>query len=91
MDLFYRAGLSLGSSKHWKDVLEAITGERDYDASAILEYFKPLQEVLDKTESPTESSTISTVLPYIIAAVFILVLIVGLIYIGYKKIASRKR
>lgn len=41
----------MGASKHWKDSLEQITGERDLDASAILDYFKPLYKYLkDKNE-----------------------------------------
>jgi peptidyl-dipeptidase A len=34
--------LSLGASKPWPDALEALTGDRDIDASAILDYFAPL-------------------------------------------------
>jgi peptidyl-dipeptidase A len=40
------ATLALGSSKPWPDALEALTGERTMDASAILEYFAPLQAYL---------------------------------------------
>jgi peptidyl-dipeptidase A len=36
--------LELGSSKPWPNAMEVITGQRKMDASAILEYFKPLQE-----------------------------------------------
>uniref|UniRef100_A0A1B0D1L8 Angiotensin-converting enzyme n=1 Tax=Phlebotomus papatasi TaxID=29031 RepID=A0A1B0D1L8_PHLPP len=42
----FKAGLSLGTSKHWSEALEAITGSRDMDASALLEYFQPLYEFL---------------------------------------------
>nr|XP_022901638.1 angiotensin-converting enzyme-like [Onthophagus taurus] len=35
-------GLSLGASKHWSEALKAMTGETDLDASALLDYFKPL-------------------------------------------------
>lgn len=38
--------LSLGSSKPWPDALEALTGTRKIDASAILEYFQPLYDWL---------------------------------------------
>ncbi|HEY0840344.1 MAG TPA: M2 family metallopeptidase, partial [Vulgatibacter sp.] len=38
-----RAMLALGSSKPWPEAMEAITGQREMDASAILEYFQPLQ------------------------------------------------
>jgi peptidyl-dipeptidase A len=37
------AMLSLGASRPWPDALEALTGERTMDASAILDYFAPLQ------------------------------------------------
>jgi peptidyl-dipeptidase A len=35
--------LAMGASKPWPDALEAVTGQRQMDASAILEYFAPLQ------------------------------------------------
>ena len=35
--------LSLGASKPWQDAMEALSGERKGDASAILEYFAPLR------------------------------------------------
>ncbi|XP_076040677.1 angiotensin-converting enzyme-like [Oratosquilla oratoria] len=38
--------LKLGSSKHWSVALKALTGEDKIDASAIKEYFKPLEEWL---------------------------------------------
>lgn len=38
----FAAMLSLGSSKPWADALEALTGQRTIDASAILDYFGPL-------------------------------------------------
>ena len=40
------AMLSLGASKPWPDALEALTGERQMDATALLEYFAPLQKWL---------------------------------------------
>jgi peptidyl-dipeptidase A len=40
--------LELGQSKPWPDTLEVLTGQRDMDASAILEYFAPLQKWLDE-------------------------------------------
>jgi len=39
--------LAMGQSKPWPDALEALTGGRQIDASAILEYFAPLQKWLD--------------------------------------------
>ncbi len=35
--------LAMGASRPWPDALEALTGERQMDATALLEYFKPLQ------------------------------------------------
>jgi peptidyl-dipeptidase A len=38
-----RAMLAMGASKPWPDALFAMTGERQMDATAILDYFQPLQ------------------------------------------------
>jgi len=35
--------LALGASKPWPDALETLTGQRQMDATAMLEYFQPLQ------------------------------------------------
>jgi peptidyl-dipeptidase A len=40
--------LEMGASKPWPDALEALTGERDIDAGALLEYFAPLKQWLDE-------------------------------------------
>jgi peptidyl-dipeptidase A len=37
-----REMLALGAAKPWPDALEALTGQRDLDATAILDYFAPL-------------------------------------------------
>ncbi len=42
------AMLRMGKSKPWPDALEAVTGEREMDATAILDYFAPLKEWLDE-------------------------------------------
>jgi peptidyl-dipeptidase A len=42
------AMLELGSSRPWPEALEAVTGKRQMDASAILDYFAPLQKWLDE-------------------------------------------
>jgi peptidyl-dipeptidase A len=39
--------LEMGASRPWQDALEAATGQREMDASAMLEYFAPLQEWLE--------------------------------------------
>jgi peptidyl-dipeptidase A len=41
-----QATLALGASKPWPDALEALTGERKMDATAILDYFAPLNDYL---------------------------------------------
>ena len=42
------AMLSMGQSKPWPDALEALTGQRQMDASAIVDYFAPLKVWLDE-------------------------------------------
>lgn len=48
-----RKMLSLGSSKPWPDALEIITGQRKMEASALVEYFKPLLDWLEKKNQET--------------------------------------
>lgn len=43
----FNAMLEMGSSKPWPDALEAFTGTRDMDGSAILEYYAPLMTYLE--------------------------------------------
>jgi peptidyl-dipeptidase A len=40
--------LEMGQSKPWPDAMQAVTGQRDADASAIIEYFAPLKKWLDE-------------------------------------------
>lgn len=49
----FRAMLSLGSSKPWPEAMEVLTGTRKMDASALLEYFKPLNDFLTKRNKET--------------------------------------
>ncbi|MGF6227144.1 peptidyl-dipeptidase A [Inquilinus ginsengisoli] len=42
----FNAMLEMGQSKPWPDELEAFTGERQTDASAVVEYFTPLNDWL---------------------------------------------
>lgn len=42
----FEAMLRLGASKPWPDALEVFTGERDLDATAIVDYFAPLDRWL---------------------------------------------
>jgi peptidyl-dipeptidase A len=43
-----KAMLEVGASRPWPDALEALTGQRQMDATAILDYFAPLQKWLDE-------------------------------------------
>ena len=42
------AMMEMGQSKPWPDALEALTGQRQMDASAIREYFYPLEQWLNE-------------------------------------------
>jgi peptidyl-dipeptidase A len=42
------AMMAMGASKPWPDALEALTGQREMDASAMADYFAPLKAWLDK-------------------------------------------
>jgi peptidyl-dipeptidase A len=44
----YGAMLAQGASKPWQDTMQQLTGTRQMDASAIIEYFKPLEAWLDE-------------------------------------------
>ncbi|MGH9380597.1 MAG: M2 family metallopeptidase [Thermoanaerobaculia bacterium] len=43
-----RAMMEMGLSRPWQDALEALTGQRQMDATAILDYFAPLKSWLDE-------------------------------------------
>jgi peptidyl-dipeptidase A len=40
--------LEMGMSRPWPDALEAFTGSREMDASAVVEYYAPLMEWLQE-------------------------------------------
>ncbi|MCF6436143.1 MULTISPECIES: M2 family metallopeptidase [Pseudoalteromonas] len=40
--------LEMGSSRPWQEALESVTGKKQMDATAILDYFAPLQKYLDE-------------------------------------------
>ena len=42
------AMLEMGASRPWPDALEVVTGQREMDATAILDYFAPVQAWLDE-------------------------------------------
>jgi len=43
-----KAMLAMGASRPWPDALEALTGQRTMDATAMLDYFAPLKKWLDE-------------------------------------------
>ncbi|MGQ9426233.1 M2 family metallopeptidase [Gilvimarinus sp. F26214L] len=43
-----QAMLEMGASRPWQDAMEAITGQRELDSSAIIDYFAPLKTWLDE-------------------------------------------
>jgi peptidyl-dipeptidase A len=43
-----RRMMEMGKSKPWPDEMEALTGQRQMDASAVVEYFAPLKKWLDE-------------------------------------------
>jgi len=48
------AMMAMGASKPWPDALEALTGQRQMDASAMAEYFEPLKKWLDEQNHGTK-------------------------------------
>lgn len=44
----FNAMMEMGASKPWPDALEAFTGNRDMDATAVLDYFAPLMTFLEE-------------------------------------------
>jgi peptidyl-dipeptidase A len=44
----FREMLALGASRPWQDALEKLTGTRQMDASAIIDYFQPLMDWLEE-------------------------------------------
>ena len=44
----FNAMMEMGASKPWPDALEAFTGNRDMDATAVLDYFAPLMTFLQE-------------------------------------------
>ncbi len=49
------AMLSMGASRPWPDALDELTGQREMDATAILDYFAPLEKWLDEQNKGEQS------------------------------------
>jgi peptidyl-dipeptidase A len=87
-------GLKLGSSRHWKEVLSVMTGEGDLKGSALLEYFQPLFEFLQKenlkTASADSGSTDQTI-PIAVGGVLLGVVIAVIVgYIIFRRRAAKR-
>ncbi len=50
----FKKMLAMGASKPWQDALQELTGQREMDATAILEYFAPLQKWLEEQNKGQE-------------------------------------
>ena len=46
--------LAMGESRPWPEALQALTGQREMDATAILDYFAPLKKWLDEQNKGTK-------------------------------------
>nr|CAD7261311.1 unnamed protein product [Timema shepardi] len=46
--------LQMGSSRPWPDAMEVVTGQREMDASGLLDYFSPLYKWLQDENNRTE-------------------------------------
>jgi peptidyl-dipeptidase A len=49
------AMLEMGMSKPWPEALQAMTGEKSIDATAVLEYFAPLKKWLDEQNAAAKA------------------------------------
>jgi peptidyl-dipeptidase A len=52
----YGAMLTQGASQPWQDTLQQLTGTREMDASAIIDYFKPLEAWLEEENKGQDCS-----------------------------------
>ncbi len=43
--------MAMGRSRPWPEALEALTGQREMDATAMVAYFEPLKVWLDEQNS----------------------------------------
>ncbi|MBB5203825.1 peptidyl-dipeptidase A [Inhella inkyongensis] len=51
----FQAMLQMGASKPWPEALQALTGERQVDGGALIEYFAPLQTWLGRENARLQS------------------------------------
>ncbi len=55
--------LEMGQSRPWPEALEALTGERKMDATAMIDYFAPLKEWLDAQAAADKAGAPPAVTP----------------------------
>ncbi len=75
----------MGSSKPWPDAMEALTGQREMSALPLLNYFRPLQEWLEKENArngefigwkiPSDSTSSANIL----SPIFVIIVFLGYI------------
>lgn len=90
-----RDGLSIGSSRHWTEALQILTGESKMNGSALLEYFQPLYEFLKAENSIEENSSEYTsddqTVPIVVGAVLLGVVVIVIIgYLVFRRRAAKR-
>jgi hypothetical protein len=89
-----RDGLSLGSSRHWTEALQIMTGESKMNGSALLEYFQPLYEFLkaeNNVEQHSEDSSDDQTIPIVVGAVLLGVVVVVIVgYLIFRRRAAKR-
>lgn len=62
--VYFRNLLKVGSSKPWPEVMKELTGQSKMDATAILDYFKPLQQWLEEQNQGEEKGKRKFIISY---------------------------
>lgn len=62
--MYSRNLLKVGSSKPWPEVMKELTGQSKMDATAILDYFKPLQQWLEEQNQGEEKGKRKFIISY---------------------------
>lgn len=90
-----RDGLSIGSSRHWTEALQIMTGESKMNGSALLEYFQPLYEFLKAENNIEKNSSEYTsddqTVPIVVGAVLLGVVVIVIIgYLIFRRRAAKR-
>lgn len=86
----FRTGLEIGTSQTWQAVLQVMTGSSDIDGSALIDYFRPLQEYLDEenarfTVESNDGDSIAIILGAVKGGALLIALIAAISYFFIKK------